>query len=40
MKNLSLKLSVSNLLDRSYRVHGSGLDAPGVTVYACVNLLY
>ena len=39
-KNLSLKLSVSNLLDRSYRVHGSGVDAPGVSVYACLNVLY
>ena len=39
-KNLSLKFSVSNLLDRSYRVHGSGVDAPGVSVYACLNLLY
>ena len=39
-KNLGLKLSVSNVLDRSYRVHGSGVDAPGVTVYACVNVLY
>jgi outer membrane receptor protein involved in Fe transport len=39
-KNLSLKVSVSNLLDRSYRVHGSGVDAPGVSVYACLSVLY
>lgn len=39
-KKASLKLSVSNLFDRSYRVHGSGVDAPGVSVYACVNVLY
>ena len=39
-KNLSLKLSVSNLLDRSYRVHGSGVDSPGISVYAGLNVLY
>lgn len=39
-KNLSLSVSVSNLLDRSYRVHGSGFDAPGVNLYARVNLRY
>jgi outer membrane receptor protein involved in Fe transport len=39
-KNLSLKMSVSNLLDRSYRVHGSGVDAPGISVYASVHVSY
>lgn len=29
---------ISNLLDRNYRVHGSGLDAPGINVFA--NLCY
>ncbi|MPZ21426.1 MAG: TonB-dependent receptor [Luteitalea sp.] len=39
-RNLSLKLSVSNLFDRSYRVHGSGVDSPGVSAYACLSVLY
>ena len=39
-RNLSLKVAVSNLFDRSYRVHGSGVDSPGVSVYACLNVLY
>ena len=39
-KNLSVNLSLMNLLDRSYRIHGSGVDAPGVSVYAAVNLTF
>ena len=40
VKNLSVKVSVGNLFDRTYRVHGSGVDAPGATVYVCLNLKY
>ncbi len=40
LKNLSVNLSLMNLLDRSYRIHGSGVDAPGVSVYAAMNLTF
>jgi hemoglobin/transferrin/lactoferrin receptor protein len=32
-ENVSLHLALMNLLDRNYRVHGSGLDAPGTNFY-------
>jgi hemoglobin/transferrin/lactoferrin receptor protein len=32
-ENISLHLALMNLLDRNYRVHGSGLDAPGINFY-------
>ncbi|MDX1981476.1 MAG: TonB-dependent receptor [Bryobacteraceae bacterium] len=37
-ERLQLTVGVSNLLDRNYRTHGSGVDAPGAGVYA--NLQY
>jgi outer membrane receptor protein involved in Fe transport len=33
----TLNLAVSNLLDRNYRVHGSGFDAPGVNAFAALR---
>jgi hypothetical protein len=33
-----LDIALMNALDRNYRVHGSGVDAPGVSVYARLNI--
>ncbi|MGH9936905.1 MAG: TonB-dependent receptor plug domain-containing protein, partial [Blastocatellia bacterium] len=32
-ENVSLNLALMNLLDRNYRIHGSGIDAPGVNLF-------
>lgn len=32
--NLHMIFAVSNLLDRNYRVYGSGIDSPGINVFA------
>ena len=37
-EQVSLNFAVMNLLDKNYRVHGSGVDAPGVNVF--VGLRY
>lgn len=36
----SLLLALDNLLDRNYRVHGSGVDAPGINGYAGIRFLF
>jgi len=36
-RELSWTLGVHNLLDESYRVHGSGIDGPGVGLYASIQ---
>jgi hemoglobin/transferrin/lactoferrin receptor protein len=38
--HLKLNLAVANLLDRSYRIHGSGVDAPGVNAYVRLTASY
>ncbi len=32
-ENVSLNLALMNLLDHNYRIHGSGIDAPGVNLF-------
>ena len=39
-RNLQLNLALVNVLDRSYRIHGSGVDAPGINVYVRVRASY
>ncbi len=36
----SLNLAVRNLLDTNYRVHGSGIDSPGINVYLGYTLQF
>jgi len=35
-----LNLALMNLLDRNYRTHGSGVDAPGINMFANVKVLF
>jgi outer membrane receptor protein involved in Fe transport len=37
---VDLNLALINVLDRNYRVHGSGVDGPGISIYAGVNVAY
>jgi hemoglobin/transferrin/lactoferrin receptor protein len=37
-ENSSVNLALLNLLDRNYRIHGSGIDAPGINAF--VSLKY
>jgi hemoglobin/transferrin/lactoferrin receptor protein len=39
-RSLRLDLALTNLLDRNFRIHGSGVDAPGVGVFARLNLAF
>ncbi|MFN0118986.1 MAG: TonB-dependent receptor domain-containing protein, partial [Blastocatellia bacterium] len=39
-ENLSLNFGVMNLLDKNYRGHGSGVDAPGVNLFAGVRISF
>jgi outer membrane receptor protein involved in Fe transport len=35
-----LLFALENILDRNYRVHGSGIDAPGITGYGSLRLTF
>ena len=37
---VSVSFMLTNLLDQSYRTHGSGVDAPGRGGYVRVNMSY
>ena len=37
-QRLHLTGGVRNLFDRLYRVHGSGIDAPGVTAWLAIGI--
>jgi outer membrane receptor protein involved in Fe transport len=39
-ENVSLNIAVMNLLDHNYRVHGSGVDAPGVNFFVGLRLSF
>jgi outer membrane receptor protein involved in Fe transport len=39
-ERMSLNAGAFNLLDRNYRVHGSGIDAPGFNVFMGVRVLF
>ncbi|MEW5978812.1 MAG: TonB-dependent receptor [Acidobacteriota bacterium] len=36
----SLTFAVSNLMDRNYRVHGSGIDSPGISFYLAYKIRF
>jgi hemoglobin/transferrin/lactoferrin receptor protein len=36
-ETLSLETGWTNVADRNYRIHGSGIDAPGVSVHAALR---
>jgi hypothetical protein len=38
--HLDVTLAVMNALDRNYRIHGSGVDAPGINAFAAVSVSY
>lgn len=40
MRNLDATVAVINLLDRNYRVHGSGIDAPGRNLFFGMSLSF
>jgi hypothetical protein len=37
VRGLSWTLGIENILDESYRVHGSGIDGPGIGVAASLQ---
>ncbi|HWQ52258.1 MAG TPA: TonB-dependent receptor [Bryobacteraceae bacterium] len=39
-ERLNLSWAVANLLDRNYRVHGSGIDAPGLNAWVAVRYCF
>lgn len=40
MRHLDATVAVANLLDRNYRIHGSGIDAPGRNVFVGLSLSF
>jgi outer membrane receptor protein involved in Fe transport len=39
-ENISLNLALMNLLDRNYRIHGSGVDASGISFFAGLKISF
>jgi outer membrane receptor protein involved in Fe transport len=39
-EHLDLALALMNAFDRNYRVHGSGVDAPGVNAFVRLRVSY
>jgi outer membrane receptor protein involved in Fe transport len=39
-RNVRVNLAWMNVLDRNYRVHGSGIDAPGASLFARLQIMY
>jgi outer membrane receptor protein involved in Fe transport len=39
-ENLSLNLALMNFTDRNYRVHGSGVDAPGISLFVGLRVSF
>jgi len=39
-ERVTLHLALENLADRQYRLHGSGVDAPGRNAYLAVRYLW
>ena len=39
-RNVRVNLGMMNVLDRNYRTHGSGVDAPGASLFARLRLTY
>jgi len=39
-ERVQAQFGAANVMDRNYRVHGSGIDAPGINVYAGVRYIF
>ena len=39
-RNVRANLGLMNVLDRNYRIHASGVDAPGASLFARLQIVY